>query len=896
MPDWSDEVRTRLAPLQLSPERELEIVDELSQHLEDRWRELMAGGASREEATRLALAEFTGRDALARRMTALRQSHVTPTMTLGAPSTHVLSDAWRDFRYTLRLISRQPGFASLVILTLTLGIGASTSMFAVVRGVLLEPLPYGEPDRLVWMFGAFRLSDSAAVSPPDFLDYRRRNRVFEPIAAMEIAPSAVTVGGTTPARMQASGVSAGLMTTLGAAPIVGRDFVTADETAGVGPVIVSHRLWQDRFAGASDVIGRSIIVDDHPRTIVGVMPAGFVLPYDSFIRLTEPVDLFVPIAFGEPAAQVRRFHSLRVIGRLKPDVSLTEAQAQMDVIARQLAAAYPENDTWHLRLLPLHERIVGAVRPVLLILLAAVTLLLLVACANVASLLLARANTREHELAVRGALGASSARIVRQLLMEGFVLSLAGAAAGLVVTWWTVVWLKRLGPALFPRLEAITFEPLIAAFALAAAVLTTVLFGLAPAIHAARGGTAAALHQGRGITRDRSRRASQHVLIVGQLAASVILLAGAALLARSFVYLISIDVGFNSAGVMLTPLPLPSERYETDDKLGAFYSSFLEGLTATPGIDAAALCTAPPLAGASDTIVYREGHPPAAADDQQFAQIRRIQGNYFGTLGIHLMSGRAFDDLRDRSGAPNVAIISQRTARDFFGADDPIGRHLVVDLGDRVTTEIIGVTGDVRVFGQANESPPVVYLHARQHPTSYMQVIVRSAGAPREVAAAVRRHAQALDPGLAVSRMVRMDALLADSVAQPRFSMLLIGTFAVIAVVLTLVGLYGTLAYLVTRRQREIGIRLAVGATRGQIRQLVVREGAVLIAAGILIGLVASLFTSRLASSLLFQVRPADPLVLASVAVVLAVASFAAVLAPAIRAARIEPLMTLRSD
>jgi putative ABC transport system permease protein len=386
------------------------------------------------------------------------------------------------------------------------------------------------------------------------------------------------------------------------------------------------------------------------------------------------------------------------------------------------------------------------------------------------------------------------------------------------------------------------------------------------------------------------------VLVVGQLAASIILLAAAALLVRSFMHLVSTDVGFSSAGVMLTPLPLPPERYETNQKLGAYYTALLERLTATPGIDGAALCTAPPLTGANDTIVYREGSPPATTDDQKFAQIRRIQGDYFGTLAIRLTSGRTFDDLRDRLGAPNVAIISQRTARDFFGADDPIGRHLVIDLGDRVTAEVIGVTADVRVFGQANESPPVVYLHARQYPTSYMQVIVRSASAPRDVATAIRRHAQALDPALAVSRMIQMEALLADSVAQPRFSMLLIGSFAVMAVVLTLVGLYGMLAYLVTRRRREIGIRLAVGATRGQIRQLVVREGAVLIAAGILIGLVASLFTSRLASSLLFQVRPADPLVLASVAVVVAVASFAAVLVPAVRAARVEPLMTLRSE
>ena len=896
MPEWSGEVRRRLAPLRLSPVREREIVDELSQHLEDRWQELIAGGASPDDAARLALTEFTDADALARRMAPLRQSRVTPVVSLGAPSTHVLSDAWRDLRYTLRVVSRQPGFASLVVLTLTLGIGASTSMFSVVSGVLLKPLPYAEPEGLVWMFGAFRGGDSAAVSPPDFLDYRRRNDVFERIGAMEIAPAAVTVGGATPARIHASRVSAGLMTTLGTAPIAGRDFTAEDEIAGAGPVIVSHRLWHDRFGGSPGAIGQSLVVDDRVLTIVGVMPAGFVLPYDSFIRLTEPVDLFLPIAFDEVDAQVRRFHSLRLIGRLKPGVSLTAAQAQMDVIARQLAAAYPENDTWHVRLLPLHERIVGAVRPVLLILMAAVTLLLLVACANVASLLLARASTREHELAVRGALGASRARIVRQLLMEGFALSLAGAGTGLAMTWWTIAVLKRFGPARFPRLEAIALEPRVVAFALAAAALTTVLFALAPAIHAARGGTAAALRPGRAATRDRSRRLGQGALVVGQLAVSVILLAGAAVLVRSFLQLVSTDVGFNPAGLMLTPLPLPPERYPTNEKLDAYYSALLERLVGTPGIEAAALCTAPPLLGATDASVHREGRPPATIADQQFAQIRRIQGDYFGTLGIRLASGRTFDDRRDRTGAPDVAIISERTAREWFGADNPIGRRLVIDLGHRVSAEVVGVTADVRVFGQANEAPPVVYLHARQQATSYMQVIVRSAAATRDVASAIRRHVQALDPALAVSRVVQMDAVLDDSVAEPRLSMLLIGSFAVMAAVLTLVGLYGTLAYLVTRRQREIGIRLAVGATRSQIRRLVIRQGAVLVAVGIPIGLVASLFTARLASSLLFEVRPADPLVLASVTIVLAAGSFAAVLVPAIRATRVEPLTTLRGE
>jgi predicted permease len=427
-------------------------------------------------------------------------------------------------------------------------------------------------------------------------------------------------------------------------------------------------------------------------------------------------------------------------------------------------------------------------------------------------------------------------------------------------------------------------------------VVTTVLFALAPAIQAARGSTAAALRPGRTATGDVSRRLGQRVLVVGQLAISVVLLAAAALLVRSFMHLISTEVGFSSAGVMLTPLPLPAERYDSQERTDAYYSALLERLTATPGIDQAALCTAPPLLGASDTVVYREGRPPASKEDQQSAQIRGIQGQYFATLRIPLLSGRTFDELRDRRGTPDVAIVSQRAARELFGEEDPVGQHVIIDLGDRVIARVVGVTADVRVFGQANEAPPIVYLHARQRPTSYMHVIVRSSVPPAAVAAAIRRHAQALDPALAVSPLLQMDGVLADSVAQPRFAMLLIGGFAILAAVLTLVGLYGMLAYLVMRRQREIGIRMAIGATRRQIRHWVISQGAVLIATGISIGLVASLFTSRLASSLLFEVRPTDPVVLGTVVVVLAVASLAAVVVPAVRATRVEPLMTLRGE
>ena len=802
-----------------------------------------------------------------------------------------------DLRYALRLIRRQPTFAALVIGTLTLGIGASTSMFSVVNGVLLTPLPYSDPARLVWMYGAFRGSDSAAVSPPDFVDYRHRNEVFERLGAMTIAPFGVTVSGSgEPVRLQASRVSADLISTLGVTPAMGRDFRKADETRGSPALIVSHRLWQQRLDGAADAIGRSIVIDGRPYTIVGVMPAAFTLPYDSFIRLTEPVDLYLPIAFDDPEARVRRFHFLRVIGRLNTGASLQQAQSHMDVIARQLAAAYPENDTWHLRLVPLHDRIVGAIRPVLTILMAAVMLLLLVSCAHVATLLLARGSEREMELALRGALGATRAGIVRQLVVEGLVLSCAGAAAGLILTWWTIQAFKRLGPAQFPRLQGISLDAPVIAFALIAAVLTTLMFALAPAIQSAKGNVAAAIRPTRAVTHDRGRRLSQRALVVVQLGVSVILLSGAAMLVRSFLDLVAIDPGFTSTGVTLTRVPLPSERYDNDAKINAFYTSLAERLEASPGIDRVALATAAPLSGANDTVVYREGRAPATVRDRRFAQIRGIQGDYFATLGIPVIAGRAFDDRVDGAGGPNVVIVNRRLAREHFGTEAVVGERVVIDVGNLLTAEIVGVVGDVRIFGQDTEAPPMVYLSARQRPGGYMQVIVRAAVPSGEIASTLRRQVRALDPMLAVGQTETMEALLADSVAEPRFAMLLIGSFAGLALTLTLVGVYGTLSYLVSQRQREFGIRLAMGATRGTIRRMVFRQGVALVAIGIPLGAILSLFTSRFASAVLLDVRANDPVVMAGVAALIAVTSLAAMLVPAQRAAGVEPVAALRAN
>lgn len=803
-----------------------------------------------------------------------------------------------DARFALRLLGRQPGLAAVIIATLALGIGGATTMFSVVNGVLLRPLAYEEPGELVWMFGAFSANDSAAVSPPDFLDYRERNPVFSSLGAMMISPSGATVSGPEgPERLQASRVTAGLISTLGVSPALGRDFDRAEEAlAGPQAVIISHRLWRDRFGAAPDVLGRAITIDQRVATVVGVMPPGFALPYDPYVTLAEPVDLYLPFPFDAPEAVVRRFHFLRLIGRLAPDVTLTQAQQQMDVIAAELEATYPENETWKLRLLPLHERLVGDVRPALMMLFGAVGLVLLIACGNVASLLLARATSRRDEIALRAALGASRGRIVRQLLVEGLVLSMAGAGAGVLLAWWGLGVLKQAGPATLPRLADASIDPMVVGFALLVAAGATLTFSLAPALQLATPAIGAALVGGTRNTQGRSRTRARQALVAVQVALSIVLLVRAGLLVRSFARLQAVDLGFATADVLLAPVSLPPQSYPSLDQAERFFTTLADDLQRLPGVEAAALATTPPLIGGNDTSVHREGRAPATPTDQQFAQIRWVQGRYFETLEIPVRAGRVFDDPRDAPGAPPVVVISQAMAETFFPGEAAIGQRVVVGLRTPLTAEVVGVVGDTLVFGQDSEAPALIYLSARQSPTNFMNAIVRmrpGVAAPDE---AVRRAVQGIEPTLAMARLLRMDELSADAIAPARFRTGLVGSFAAVALALTVVGLYGALAYTVATRRREIGIRLALGARASEVVGLILRQGGRLIGIGIAMGLAAAFVASRWLTSMLFEVTPADPLVFTLVPAVLAIVAVAAIAIPARRAARVDPVGALRNS
>jgi putative ABC transport system permease protein len=690
-------------------------------------------------------------------------------------------------------------------------------------------------------------------------------------------------------------VSAGLITTLGVPLTLGRDFRQDEERKTTAqPVIISDRVWREQFHGSPDVLGQTLRVDERVRTIIGVSPPRFALPFDPFIRLTDPVDLYVPLAFDDADTQVRRFHFLRLIGRLRADRSLAQAQSEMDVIAHQLEAAYPENATWKLRLLPLHERLVGDLRRVLFVLLGAVLLLLLVACSNVAGLLLAQSVIRQPEIALRAALGASRARIVTQLLVEAGALAVLGGVAGLLLGSWLVQVLKVVGPADLPRFSEIGIDPVVVGFALLLGGATSLVFGVVPALQATGRDPSKALNDGVRSAGGRTRTRLRGGLVLAQVALSCTLLVAAGLLVRSLARLQSVEPGFDPKGVVLAHVSLPIGKYASEESAGLWFDSLLERLSSTPGVEAAGLSSAPPLIGANDTSVHRPERPPASEQDRRFAQLRSIHGDYFPALRVPVLAGRAFAPADRRDAAP-VVIINRRMAQEFFPGERAIGRHLVIDRGTPLRAEVIGVVGDVRLFGQEVEAPATMYLSSRQVPSPAAHVVLRMAGDTSPAGALLRRAIQSLDPTVAIARTQTMDGLLAGSLAQPRFRTILIACFAAVALTLTLCGLYGTLAWAVAQRTREFGIRLALGAAPRELLRMVLREGARMIAPGAVLGLAGGLAAGALFRDFLYEVQPFEPAIFLAVAGGLAALAMLAMVGPARRAARVDPADALRT-
>jgi putative ABC transport system permease protein len=741
------------------------------------------------------------------------------------------------------------------------------------------------------MYGSFKLNGQASVSPPDYLDYRARNTVFSSLGARTIFGASVLSGGDEPERVRSSIASANFFATLGVKPYRGRVFLPEEENGSHDVAIISYGLWQRRYAGDAAMIGKTIPIDGRPHTVVGIMPPA--------LDRTMDVQVWRPIPFNTGDTSVRRFHFLRLVGRLAPGVTLAQAQRHIDDIARSLEASYPENESWHLTLVPYRDVVIGGVGPVLYILLGAVGLVLLIACGNVASLLLARATARSGEMAVRTALGAGRGRLVRQLLTESLLIGIVSGVVGLALAHYLLVGVRAVGDGMLPRLAEVEIDGVALAFTVGVSLLTSIVFGAAPALHAVRPDLAAAMKSLGKSSATRGGARARDMLVVAQVALSFVLLIGAGLLVRSLWELQNVKTGFDPARLLTGEISLPRDRYKDRADIQRFWDQLLDRVRSIPGIESAAATTLLPLRGGGDTYFYIEGQPPASDAEKMNATISTVTDDYFTTMRIPLVTGRTFA-ATDRGDGAGVTVISEGMAKRLFAGTTPVGKRLVVDFGKPFVAEIVGVVADVRIYGQANDAPDLMYFVSSQPSagfgTSVMNLTARVRGDPAAFVTQVRAALRTLEPDVPLSSPQSMTDILSDSVSGARFRTQLLVGFAGVALLLSLVGLYGMLAYTVTQRSREMGIRIALGALPPAVFGLVIRQGMVLVLIGIVLGLGGALPATRLLTAQLFEITPTDPAVFVVVAIALAVAGLAACVLPARRATRADPIAALRIE
>jgi len=799
-----------------------------------------------------------------------------------------------DLRYTFRMLRRQPGFTTVAIATLALGIGATTAVFTVVNGVLLRPLPYRDPDRLVQLFHGRNGRLSMTYSPPNYRDVTTDSGAFAGAAA--IAPSSSNVTGLgDPLLLDGANVTPSFFTVLGVTPRYGRGLVEADGAdGGAAVVVIGDGAWRRLFGARPDVVGATIRMDGKPFTIVGVAPADLQVPGGA--------EYWRPLVFA-PADLSERRRGAQYIGaiaRLKDGVDLEQAKRAMAIVAERLSRDAPRtNKDRVMTAVPLQERIVRNVRPALLILLGSVALVLLVACVNVANLLLARANGRTREVAVRVAIGAGRGRLVRQFLSESAVLGAIGGAGGLAVAYWSTRALVAMGPGSIPRLGDVSIDWRVLAFTMAVAIGTSVVFGLVPALAATHGSVARCISSaGRGAIGHGTRL--RKTLVVCEMALAVILLIGAGLLMRSYERIANVDPGFAADHVLTFTIGLPDQQYKTADATRQFVVDLIGRLRARPGVATAAGVYGLPLDDnfAASSSFTRRGEVDSA--DTPSAGMRIVTPEYFAALKIPLRSGRLFTE-GDTDRSPEVVLINEEAARRFFPGKDPVGEqiHLGVRLVSGVRSgdkTIVGVVGDVKFGGLDISSPPEVYLPYAQHPVDSLTVVVRTAGNPQAFIPIARGDVAAIDRDLPLAAVRTMDQVVGRSIAERRFTMVLLASFAGVAVLLAAVGVYGVLAYVVAQRTQEIGVRLAMGAAPRDVVRLFLREGALLSAAGVVAGLAGAVAAARALTSLVFGITTTDPATFAGVAAALAVVALAASYVPARRAARVDPAVALRTD
>ncbi len=811
---------------------------------------------------------------------------------------------WQDVRYGIRRLAHSPGFTIVAVLTLALGIGANTAIFSVIDAVLLRPLPFPQSSRLVSVRTVDAVRDRGnpitSASYPDFFDWRSENRVFSGITAFRDSDFTLT-GIPQPLHLTGEMVTAGFFTTLGVGPRIGRAFRPEEEKAGHEVVILSHRLWQTVFQSDPKILGRLITLDGRGYTVVGVMPAGFHFPIE-----TPPVELWTTISVDAkgktPMTAQRGAHLLQVVARLKPGVGLAQAQADMGRINANLKAQYPETNTHFggARVVPELDLLVGNVKPALLVLFVAVGLVLLIACVNVANLLLARSMARQKEMAIRAALGASQGRIARQLLAESIVLSLAGGLVGLLLAAWATTGLVRLVPQNIPRMGQIGIDGPVFLFTLLASVATGMLFGLAPALHASKTGLVEPLNESsRGLSGGVRHQRVRSALVVVEMGLALALLAGAGLLIRSFSRLERVNPGFNPQNLLTFTFDLPDARYTTEQQVN-FYDQLLRRLNALPGVRSAAAIKPLPLSSNNMDIGFSVVGRPSTPADRPDSFFRLVSPGYFRTMGIPLIEGREFNAHDTRTSAP-VVIVNQSFARKYFPGQDPVGQRVVPGAADHPVKklpeyEIVGVVGNVLSTNLSDPPQPEYYVPYSQIMFGGYSIVVRADMAPEGLASAVRGVVRGMDPDVPVYDMKTMDQYLGTAVAEPRFSMLLLSIFAALALVLTAIGLYGVIAYAVAQRTHEIGIRIALGAGPGDVLGDVLGSGARIALLGVVCGTAGALAATRLLRGLLYGVSASDPATFAAVALLLFGVAMLACYIPARRAMRVDPVIALRQE
>jgi predicted permease len=882
-----DDLRYRTRALIQRKQVEEELDEELRFHFERQVEKHRRSGMTEQEAKRQARLAFGGHEQVKEDCREAR-------------GTSFLELTIDDSKYALRQLWANPTFTLVMILTLALSIGANSAIFSVIDGVLLKRLPYAQPERIVRLFLSSTEFPKFPLNPWDFLDFRARNRSFESMAAFTRGDVQLSGEGE-PVHLNGFGITSGYFRVLGIHPQIGREFGFQAEIPGNGlEVVISNRLWHSRFSGDPNIVGRKITLNTQPFIIVGVMPAGTEHPGNTYhaVAYGDSVDVWWPFSFAGNSNQ-RGSHFIEGIARLKPGVTVEQASADMNAIMAQVTKEHSGGTGWAVLVRPLYSEVVGATRQMLFVLLGAVGIVLLIACANAANLLLARASARQREIAVRLAMGAPRLRVIRQLLTESLLLSLIGGVLGLALAFGGVRLLVALLPADFPRVNDIHVSAPVLAFTLAISVLTGVLFGLAPAMQASRTDPKRGLQQNARTTMaSRRQNRLRSALVIAEVSLAFVLLIGAGLMLRTFLNLLYLDPGFHEDHVLTASLSLPRARYKSGGQTAQFYDRLTASLSQLPGVESAGAGSDLPWTGYDENAggFTIEGKKPAP--NQEFhARYHMATPAYFSAMGIPLLQGRWFTQA-DKKGAPMALIINHTMAQKYWPGEDAIGKRITFEDNPKKDDwmRVVGVVGDVKDQPNSPGTEPAFWWSEYQRAEPDMSVAIRTQSDPRQVADGLRDAVHQLDPELAVADVKLMNEVADASVSTPRFTFVLVGLFAGLAILLAGIGAYGVIAYTVTQRTSEFGLRVALGAQRGHLLRMVLAQSARLAVSGTILGVVLALSLGQVLHSLLYGVRPADPLVLAAVTLLVLTVSLLASYAPARRAALADPMTTLRAE